>query len=201
MFKRRNPLSTVKRVLRWLWPSIGWSRAYRYTMIRISRLPGSGYSVAGGFAWGAAMSFTPLIGLHFALSMGLAWLFRCNVVAAAIGTVVGNPWTFPLIWISLYKIGVFMGFGPDPSVVDADNLNFAVLFGEMTKAMLMGDWPYLVEKVWPVFKPMLVAAVPCATIVWCTFFFLLKPVVERYKNAVAKKHGATPAPMAPVSQE
>jgi hypothetical protein len=35
---------------------------------------------------------------HFVLSALLAYIARANIIASAIGTVVGNPWTFPFIW-------------------------------------------------------------------------------------------------------
>jgi uncharacterized protein (DUF2062 family) len=129
------------------------------------------------------MSFTPLIGLHILLSVLAAWVSRCSVVAAVIGTVVGNPWTFPFIWIWLYKAGVAMGFGQ--TGIDAEAMDFSALFAQVTQATLTGDWGYLLEGAWPLLTPMLVAAIPSAAIVWVTCFLLLKPVIERYKNGAA----------------
>ena len=37
--------------------------------------------------------------------MGIAYIVRANIVAAAIGTVAGNPWTFPFIWLWTYWLG------------------------------------------------------------------------------------------------
>ncbi len=183
MFQRRAPLTRLQRLRTSLWPQMGWKRAYRYLLYRIGRLPGSAYAIAGGFAWGAAMSFTPLIGLRILLSVLAAWVSRCSVVAAVIGTVVGNPWTFPFIWIWLYKAGVAMGFGQ--TGIDAEAMDFSALFAQVTQATLTGDWGYLLEGAWPLLTPMLVAAIPSAAIVWVTCFLLLKPVIERYKNGAA----------------
>lgn len=164
-----------------IWPQMGWRRASQYTLYRIGRLPGSGYAIAGGFAWGAAMSFTPLIGFHIFLAIVGAWLTRCSAVAAAIGTVVGNPWTFPFIWIGLYKIGIFMGFSVEG--VDPHTMDFTSLFGHVTMAFFDRDWAYLADTSFPLLLPMLAASVPVAIIVWVIFFLLLKPVIERYKFA------------------
>ena len=101
MFMRRDPLPIHRKALAAVWPEMGWRRSSRYLMVRIGRLPGSGQAIAGGFAWGAAMSFTPFIGLHILLSAIGAWVSRCSIVAAVLGTIVGNPWTFPFIWIWL----------------------------------------------------------------------------------------------------
>jgi len=185
MFQRRQPRSRTAKVRAVIWPEMGWRRSTRYLGHRIGRLPGSGYAIAGGFAWGAAMSFTPFIGLHIVLSAAGAWVSRCSVVAAVIGTVVGNPWTFPLIWVWLYKAGVFMGFGAHG--MEAEALNFSVLFGNVTTATLSGDWNFLVDNALPVLTPMLAASLPTAAIVWVIFFLLLKPMIERYKNGIASR--------------
>jgi uncharacterized protein (DUF2062 family) len=84
---------------------MGWRRLGLYLLKRLTRLSGTPQGIACGFACGAAISFTPFIGLHIALSMLLAWLLRGNLIAAAVGTVVGNPWTFPFIWLATYKVG------------------------------------------------------------------------------------------------
>ncbi len=72
---------------------------------RLLRLSDSSYSIAAGFACGAAVSFTPFIGFHILLAIALAHLLRSNVLAAIIGTAVGNPWTFPFIFVLLYRVG------------------------------------------------------------------------------------------------
>jgi len=188
MFKRRVPLPVHRKAMASVWPEMGWRRAVRYLMYRIGRLPGSGYAIAGGFAWGAAMSFTPFIGLHILFSSLGAWLSRCSIVAAVLGTIVGNPWTFPFIWIWLYKAGIAMGFGQRG--VDAEAMDFSALFGSITEATLRGDWGYIADNAMPVLTPMLAASIPTTVIVWVTFFLLLKPVIERYKSAAQSRRAA-----------
>jgi len=95
-------------VREFFWPSAGWRRAFLYLRYRVARLPGSPYSIAAGLACGAAISFTPFIGLHLLLAVLLAWMLGVNVLASAIGTAVGNPWTFPLIWMWTYRLGAWV---------------------------------------------------------------------------------------------
>ena len=71
-------------------------------LIRLKRLQGTPYSIATGFACGVAISFTPFIGFHMILAALTAWLIRGNIIASAIGTIVGNPWTFPFIWLAVF---------------------------------------------------------------------------------------------------
>ena len=105
MFRRRVPLSFAGRVKEFLWPRKGFSRLYSYLVQRILRMPGSAYSLASGFACGIAVSFTPLIGFHLLLGLGLAYFIRGNLATVLLGTMVGNPWTFPLIFVLLQAIG------------------------------------------------------------------------------------------------
>src|SRR3546814_6570308 len=72
MFKRRIPLPFHRRARSFLWPRGGWRRSGTYVAHRLRRLPGPPYRIAAGFASGAAISFTPFIGLHFVLATLLA---------------------------------------------------------------------------------------------------------------------------------
>ena len=105
MFRRRVPLSLSDKVKVFLWPRKGFSRLYSYLMQRVLRMPGSAYSLASGFACGVAVSFTPLIGFHLLLAFALAYFVRGNMATALLGTMFGNPWTFPLIFVLLQAIG------------------------------------------------------------------------------------------------
>jgi uncharacterized protein (DUF2062 family) len=105
MFRRRIQHGWHRRIRDLFWPRSGWRRSSTYVAHRIGRLPGTSYSIAAGFACGAAVSFTPLIGFHFVLAAMLALIVRGNLLASALGTVVGNPWTFPGIWLATYRLG------------------------------------------------------------------------------------------------
>ena len=179
MFKRRAKISLPKRFVNVLWPSIGWRRSFAYIQHRLGRLPGTPYSIAAGFACGAAVSFTPLVGLHFFLGAIWAWLIRANVIASAIGTAVGNPWTFPFIWIWLHKLGNWMGATNSGAV--SEELDFGIFFSHMFNGVVMGDSNYLLETVWPIWWPMMVGAVPSMIFVWFTFYLPLKSLIKSYQ--------------------
>jgi uncharacterized protein (DUF2062 family) len=110
MFRRRVPLSWQARLREIILPRKGFSRLYSYMAQRVLRMPGTPYSLAAGFACGVCVSFTPLIGFHLILAAVLAYVMRANMIAAWAGTIVGNPWTFPLIFILLHEIGSFIIF-------------------------------------------------------------------------------------------
>ena len=108
MFKRREKLSWKKRLSGYLWPQGGWKRYGQFILLKLHRLGGTPRSIAAGFACGAAISFTPFVGFHMILAAATAFLLRGNIIASAVGTVVGNPWTFPFIWISVLYTGRLM---------------------------------------------------------------------------------------------
>ena len=166
---------------------MGWRRTSHYLKHRIGRIPGSPYEIAAGFACGAAISFSPFVGLHFILGGLWAWLIRANIIASAIGTAVGNPWTFPFIWVWIYQCGQWMGFGYGDAPEDVTQLDFGALLGNMMEAMLAGDFNFLMETAGPVFWPMLIGAVPSIVIIWVAFYFPLKAMVESYQKARAHR--------------
>jgi uncharacterized protein (DUF2062 family) len=165
MFGRRNPLPVHHRVWSVVWPKAGWRRASRYMAHRVRRLPGTPYRIAAGVASGAAVSFTPFIGLHFVAAALLSLLLRGNVVASAIGTAVGNPWTFPFIWTWIYTLGQWL-MGADaasdfPATLDLD---------------------YIFERPLDVLWPMTLGALPTAVVVWIAIFWPVRGAIAEYQH-------------------
>lgn len=90
------------------WPRGGWRKAIRYGLIQMAQMPSSPYALAIGFSAGAFVSFTPFLGFHFLLAAAIAWVLRGNIIASALGTIVGNPLTFPFIWAMDYIVGIWI---------------------------------------------------------------------------------------------
>ena len=180
MFRQRQKPTFQERIRGYVWPRTGWKRTFRYILARLSRIPDSSQSIAAGFACGAAMSFTPFVGVHFILSAALAWLLRVNILSAVIGTVVGNPWTFPFIWVWIYELGRMIGVGSGPD--EAHSMDFSGFFGGLMEAALRMDVGFMLETAAPIFWPMFVGSLPTAVAAWFAFYFLLKPVVVTYKK-------------------
>ena len=179
MFKCRDKPKISHRVRDFLWPRLGWKRSTQYLFHRIGRLPGTSHSIAAGFACGAAISFTPFVGLHFVLGGLCAWLIRANIMAAIIATAVGNPWTFPFIWALTYNLGIWVVADGDGAV--ASDLDFSAIFASSMDAMLTFDLAYLFETAWPVLWPMFVGGIPAFFVTWIIFYFPLRPLIENYQ--------------------
>ena len=179
MFNRRIKPNLGNKLRGFVWPQMGIKRTLIYWVHRVSRIPDSVYAISAGIAFGASVSFTPFVGLHFILAGLLAWIFRANIIASAIGTIVGNPWTFPLIWVWTYQLGIWMGFGP---LNEEKSFHFSDLFGNILTALLTFDTTYLMKVAWPVLSPMLAGAVPTSIITWFGFYFLTRFLIRSLKR-------------------
>ena len=113
LFRRRAPLKLKKRIQEFVWPSMGWPRTWDYIRHRMFRRSDSAYAITAGLALGVSISFSPLVGTHFVQAAFFAYFLRANLFAAVLGTMFGNPTTFPLIWWGSYELGewVFHLFG------------------------------------------------------------------------------------------
>jgi uncharacterized protein (DUF2062 family) len=138
-------------------------------MHRVSRLPGSAYSIAAGFACGAAMSLTPFVGFHFALAALISWSIGGSILAAAVGTAVGNPWTFPFIWFWLYQFGNWL--------LGADSAS-------LSQELTIG---YIWDHPGRVLLPMTVGSIPTAAVGWMVAYWPLRRVIERYQASRSKR--------------
>lgn len=182
MFRRRKQQPVHHRVGNLFWPRIGWGRATRYLWHRVLRLHGTPYSIAAGIACGAAVSFTPLVGGHFVLAALTAWLIGGNIVAGLIGTAVGNPWTFPFIWLWTFKLGSGMvGQGGDSAGIV--NPDFTQVFADLIEAMLSFEFgPAFFHKFWVVWWPMMLGSIPSMLLVWLGTYLVLRPIVAAYQH-------------------
>ena len=165
VFKRRNERTVAQKLREVVWPSMGWRRSAIYLLHRLARLPGTPYSIAAGFACGGAISFTPFLGFHFLISMALAWTMRASMVAALIGTVVGNPWTFPFIWFATYQAGSWM-LGIEPGAGPA--------------AAEIAAHPF--ETLSPIFLPLLAGSLPVGVAAWFIQYWPLRALVAKYQK-------------------
>ncbi|MEL7463248.1 MAG: DUF2062 domain-containing protein [Pseudomonadota bacterium] len=168
MFKRRDSLSFWSKVREFFAPKSGWKRALEYYSYRMKRLPDSPTRIALGFAIGAYVSFTPFFGFHFVVAAMVAWMFRANVMASAIGTFVGNPITFPFIATLSLELGSRI-FGP-LIVEDLSEMGFWEMVGVFGTHIHELVIPYFVGG----FVPGMISAV--------VSFYVVRPLVESYQR-------------------
>lgn len=125
LFRRRKPATIGERIRTYLWPRRSFSRSIQYFAKRVLRLTASSHAIAAGVAAGVFASFSPFLGFHFIMAVVLAYLLAGNLVAAVVGTGVGNPLTFPFIWAGSYELGTFI---VNRGAMDERHINFAKMF-------------------------------------------------------------------------
>ena len=136
--------------------------------MRLARLPGSTYAISSGFACGAMVSFTPLLGLHFFLAVIFAFIIRGNFIASLFGTAIGNPLTFPFIWGLIYNIGAFIISKPNANLTS--NISIELILNET----------------YEVFLPMLIGGGILALPIWLLTYIIMYSFISSYKKTKTK---------------
>src|SRR6266567_5758684 len=90
-----------------------WLVAHHMTLMAIADTP---HSIALGSAIGIFFGFTPLWSIKTLLSIGVAWVCRCNKIAAAIAVTLHDVLIFamPAIYFAEYKVGCWILHRPVP---------------------------------------------------------------------------------------
>lgn len=187
----------------WLWPKRGIKRAGIYWWHRIARLPDTSHGIAAGVAAGAAISFTPFLGLHILLGSVLAFIIRGNYIGVVIGTFLGNPWTFPFIFALNYEIGAyFLG-----TEVPDDLSDLPVIILEVISELFHHIWGFVMgvspeaagylqnsnvfsKSYETLLMPLLIGSLPTAIICWVVCYVSLKSFLERYHRRRHEKQMA-----------
>ncbi|WAP69890.1 DUF2062 domain-containing protein [Jiella pelagia] len=183
LFRRRVPEGRWARFRNFLWPRRSFRRSFRYFVKRVIRLDAAPHAVAAGFAAGVFASFTPFIGFHFLLAFAIAYLLAGNMAAAALGTAVGNPGTFPFIWAATYEIGHFVTARGPANAPHPDTLE-----SSLSPSNLLAIWD-------PVVKPMLIGAVPLGLLGGTLAYFVVRSAVASFQARRKRQIGAGRKPM------
>ena len=136
-----------------------FSKYFRILKMKIYRIRDFPESVAIGLAWGVAVSFTPLLGFHLIICYIGTISMRGNLIAATVGSVIGNPWTFPFFFFAAYKLGLNFIYSP------LDNYEFKIDF--------------LIENFNRLFFPTLIGSLPIAIAGWFITYKVSKFYLEK----------------------
>jgi len=184
LFARRTRPKLAHRIRAAFWPRAGWRRSARYYGKRIVRLSASPHAVAAGVAAGVIVSWTPFVGFHFLMSAAIAFVLGGNLIASAIGTVIGNPLTFPFMWWSAYAVGrTLLGIPPEHE-------RFAEMMRNIGKAPL--------AEIMPILKPMVVGALSLGALSGAITYLIVSFMVREYRKArrarlAVRRAGSSPA--------
>ncbi|HEX5080007.1 MAG TPA: DUF2062 domain-containing protein [Geminicoccaceae bacterium] len=192
MFRRREPLPFFHWLRGFLWPHTGWRRAFVYYLKRLTRLSGTPHSIAAGFACGVAISFTPLVGFHLLLGALLSLIVRGNFLAMVVGTLVGNPWTLPFMWLGSYEVGTLL-LGVDSPTVEPLPAVFEDLLGQLVEAVRtahpLAMLKPLAAELGAVGRPVLLGSIPLGIAAGVLSYLPLVRAVATYREARRRRYG------------
>jgi len=179
LFSRRDRQKLGSRLRAAIWPRSGWRRALVYHWHRLARISETPRRIAMGVACGVFISFTPVLGLHMVLAALLAILLKGSVLASAAGTLIGNPVSFPLIWLSSYKLGtLILGTVPRTHHVIVWPPDASMAPG----ALYAGTWTELWELLEPIILPMSVGGVVLGLGFAVASYYIVYFAVEAYRQ-------------------
>ena len=153
-----NKLKSLKNLF-----SINLKRASLFYFLKLIRVKDSKDKLAIGFACGSMVSFSPFIGFHFFLAIIFAYILRGNIVASLIGTFIGNPFTFPFIWIFIYKVG---------NIFFKNDQNFSL---ELTFESLFNQG-------YDILVPMLIGTLIVSVPIWFISYYTVKFFMASFKK-------------------
>lgn len=174
LFRRREAESLLGRMRVHLWPRRSWSRSSRYVVYRLRRLSDSPHAVAIGFAAGVYSAVTPFLGTHMIMAALIAWAIGGSIVAALLGTFIGNPLTYPVFWYSTYEVG---------------NLMLGGTVAKQRIDLSDGIFQSSLEQLWPILKPMSLGSIPVGLALAALSYVLVKPMVEAYQHRRRREIG------------
>ncbi|MBV69425.1 MAG: hypothetical protein CMJ08_06465 [Pelagibacterales bacterium] len=192
-FGRRNKTYNFLFIKNSLKLLFSFKRSKKYILVNLKRMKGSSHEIALGLACGIAISFTPFLGLHTLLAITLAWMLRGSMAAALIGTLFGNPWTFPFIWYLTYEIGKL--FILESSALSPQYLlpslkqEMIVLFILVKNIFLTTDYDLIRDNFNTLnFIPtMALGSFPLVLISWFLSYFIFESIINSYKKKIFKK--------------
>lgn len=170
-------------------PHWRWAQSLRAAGRRLVNLRASPHEIALGCALGAFVSITPLLGVQTIIAVALSLILRASVPAAIIGTFVGNPLSWPFIWVSTYVMGlqiVGLEGALDPAAVQR---NVMLLWHA-----LLDPSPQLLDATaalfWPLLWPMLAGSVPIGLLTAAIVYYISRNVVRGWRLRIMNRAAA-----------
>ena len=167
-----------------------FSRTKKYISLSIKRIKGTPQALSLGLATGIAISFTPFIGLHALLAIFISWVIGGSMAAALIGTLFGNPWTFPFIWYFTFEIGQFINYG---FLSYEEDFSFKVIKKEVSTLLAIIKNIIIFANIFELEENvaklklipfMIVGSIPLVFITWILSYFSFYIIFKFYRKKV-----------------
>lgn len=182
LFKREKKLSTSKKIKNFLFPPKGIIRGYKYIFKRLFRLNDSTHSIALGSAFGIGIAMTPFFGLQLILTFILDFIFKANITASLISSIIGNPLTFPFIWITGYKLGNLI-----LAHENIDNASFLTSLEQIKIAFETSNWNLIENSALAILTPMIIGGLILGFTFGIITYILTSKAITKHKFEKQKR--------------
>ena len=192
-FGRKKKKILIISIFNFIKIFFAFSRTKKYISLSIRRIKGTPQALSLGLATGIAISFTPFIGLHALLAIFISWVIGGSMAAALIGTLFGNPWTFPLIWYFTFEIGQFINYGllsyDEEFSFYTIKKEISTLLVILKNIVIFANIPELEENVekLKLIPFMIVGSIPLVFITWILSYFSFYFIFKSYRKKLKKK--------------
>ena len=150
-----------------------WTEPFRRAYHRFVKIRGHPREISLGFALGLFIGMSPFMGLHTAVAVLLAALFKWNKISAALAVWISNPLTAPVLYGLTYLLGAkvlsYENSYALPGIFDLDAL-----------LLIIRNAP---EIIWVLIVGGAVAGLPLAVIGYFSAYFI---IYEYRKNLMPK---------------
>ena len=193
-FGRKKKKRLIISIINFIKIFFAFSRTKKYISLSIKRIKGTPQALSLGLATGIAISFTPFIGLHALLAIFISWVIGGSMAAALIGTLFGNPWTFPFIWYFTFEIGQFINYG---FISYEEEFSFKIIKKEISTLLVIlkniiifANIPELEENVekLKLIPFMVVGSIPLVFVTWILSYFSCLIIFKSYRKKVKKNN-------------
>ena len=187
-FGRKKKKRLIISLFNFIKVFFAFSRTKKYISLSIKRIKGTPQALSLGLATGIAVSCTPFIGLHALLAIFISWVIGGSMAAALIGTLFGNPWTFPFIWYFTFEIGQFINYG---FLSHEEEFSFTIIKKEISTLLIIlkniivfANLPELEENVekLKLIPFMVVGSIPLVFITWVLSYFSFLIIFKSYRK-------------------
>jgi len=191
-FGRKKKKKLIISIYHFIKIFFAFSRTKKYISLSIKRIKGTPQALSLGLATGIAISFTPFIGLHALLAIFISWVIGGSMAAALIGTLFGNPWTFPFIWYFTFEIGQFINYG---FLSYEEEFSFKVIKKEVSTLLAIVKNIIIFANIFELEENvaklklipfMVVGSIPLVFISWIFSYFSFLIIFKSYKKKVKK---------------
>lgn len=103
------------------------------------------HRTALAFAIGVFIAFCPLLGIHTALALGIAFAFRLSRVPMLLGAFINNPWTLAPLYLAGTLLGCALLGMPTGGLSEIDtSLHGTAFYRALYASLKPYLWPFVI---------------------------------------------------------